>query len=341
MRNAMPKKKLVFLTLFLLLFSLACGLGAQLNPLAQTLTPLSAAVAGTATANAANVGGAGDELATAIVKATAQSANIYATETARGSLNDASRQATATIIAPAVAELPRYGIDPASGHVAWVHKPVSIDLNGYQQTGFANDYQGITAKDFAMAADISMTTFNSLSACGFMFRSDGNAQKPTQYMVIITRYATGYMAFTATVKGEMSNMRTIYIQGQDKSFNWQNDATNRLAIVVRGKMIDAYTNGILVSTIDTSQPPPDNQQTPPTIEIPKNATPDQVKDYQNLIDQNQTNMDLINGQMGQARQNFAKNKPIFTEGLLGFIGVSQSGQTKCTFSNGWMFLIER
>jgi hypothetical protein len=337
----MHKKNIVFLSLFLLLFSMACGLGAQLNPLAQTLTPLSAAVEGTATAKAADVGGAGFELATAVAKATAQSADIYATETARASLNDVSRQATATVIAPAVAELPRYGVDPASGHVAWIHKPVSIDLNGYQQSGYANDYQGITAKDFAMAADISMNTFNSLSACGFMFRSDGNTTKPTQYMVVITRYATGYMAFTANVKGEMSNMRTIYVQGQDKSFNWQNNATNRLAIVVRGKMIDAYTNGVLVSTIDTSQPPPDNQQSPPKIEVPPNANPDQVKDYQNLIEQNQVNTDLVNGQMGDARKNFAKNKPILTEGLLGFIGVSQSGQTKCTFNNGWLFLIER
>ncbi len=103
-------------SLFLLLFSLACGLGAQLeHPMDQTLTPLSAAVAGTATADAANVGGAGDELATAVAKATSQSADIYATETARASLNDVSKQATATVIAPAVAELPRYGIDPASG----------------------------------------------------------------------------------------------------------------------------------------------------------------------------------------------------------------------------------
>ncbi len=65
-----------------------------------------------------------------------------------------------------------------------------------------------------MAADITWHTFNSLSACGFMFRSNGNTNKPTQYMVIITRYATGYLAFTATVKGEMSNMRTIYLQAR-------------------------------------------------------------------------------------------------------------------------------
>jgi hypothetical protein len=136
-------------------------------------------------------------------------------------------------------------------------------------------------------------------------------------------------------------MRTVYLASQDKSFSWQNDAINRLAVVVRGKMIDAFTNGVLVAEIDTTQPPPDNQQSPPQFEIPNNATPDQVKDYQNQIDQNSQNLDLLNSQMGSARKNFAKNKPIFSEGLLGFVGVSQSGQTKCTFSNGWLFLIER
>jgi hypothetical protein len=338
----MHKKSILFLTVFLLLLSIACGLGTPgLSPMSMTLTPLSAEVAGTATAKGENVGGAGDQLATAVSKATAQSANIFATQTARGSLNDTSRQATATVIAPAVAELPRYGIDPGQGHVAWVHKPTIIELHGYQQQGYANDYQGITARDFVMAADIAMNTFNSLSACGFMFRSNGNATKPSQYMLVITRYATGYMGFMATVNGEMSNMRTIYLAAQDKSFSWQNNAVNRLAIVVRGKMIDAYTNGVLVSQIDTTQPPPDNQQTPPKISIPNNATPDQVKDYQNQIAQNQQNLDLLQSQMGSARQNFAKNKPIFSEGLLGFVGISQSGDTVCTITNGWLFIIDR
>ncbi len=338
----MHKKYISFLTAFLLLLSMACAMETRaINPMSSTLTPLSAAVKGTATAEAANVGGAGDKLATAITKATAQSAEIYATETARASLNSESKMATATVIAPAVADLSFYKIDPGIGHVAWVHKPATIDLNGYQQSGYANDYQQITAKDFVMAADITWYTYNSLSACGFMFRSNGNRNKPSQYMVIITRFATGYLAFTATVDGEMSNMRTIYLHGQDKSFSWQNNATNRLAVVVRGKMIDAYTNGVPVGEIDTTQPPPDSQQSPPSLEIPKNATPDQIKAYQDLIDQNSQNVDLVNTEMADARKNFAKNKPIFSEGLLGFVGVSQSGQTKCTFSNGYLFIIDR
>jgi hypothetical protein len=338
----MDKKRIPFLLLFILLLSMACGWGArQIDPMTLTLTPLSAAVAGTATAHLANGGGASDQLATAIAKATAESQDIYATETARASLNDASKMATATVIAPAVAELPRYGIDPGQGFVAWVHNPVTIDLNGYQQSGYANDYPQITAKDFVLAADINWYTFNSLSACGFMFRSNGDKNKPSQYMVVITRYAAGYLGFTATVDGEMSNMRTFYPTQQDKSFTWQNNATNRLAIVVRGALIDVYTNGVMIGEIDTTQPPPDSMQSPPSLALPKNATPQQVQDYQNQIDQNQQNIALMQGQMADAKKNFAKNKPIFSEGLLGFVDVSQSGESKCTFSNGWLFILNK
>jgi hypothetical protein len=45
--------------------------------------------------------------------------------------------------------------------------------------------------------------------------------------------------------------------------------------------------------------------------------------------------------MADAKMNFAKNKPIFSEGLLGFVDVSQSGESKCTFSNGWLFILNK
>jgi hypothetical protein len=338
----MNKKYIPYLAIFIVLFSLACGLGAsKADPMVLTLTPLSAAVAGTATAHSSNGGGANDQLATAVAQATARSADIYATETARGSLNSESKMATATVIAPVVAELPRYGIDPGQGQVAWLHKPATIDLNGYQQFGYANDYPTITAKDFVMASDITWYTFNSLSACGFMFRSDGNQNKPNQYMVSITRYATGHLAFNALVNGELANVRTFYPSQEDKSFTWQNNATNRLAIVVRGTLIDVYTNGVLIGEVDTTQPPDSTIPSPPSLVLPNNATPAQLQDYQNQMDQNQQTVELMQAQLAVAHQNYANNKALFSDGLLGFVGVSQSGQTTCTFNNAWLFLIER
>jgi hypothetical protein len=332
--------KRALLLVLMLILGTSCILSSNAaQQMAETVTPLSAAVKGTITAQAEKGGGGADQLATSYVKATATNAAFYSTLTHLSALVTPN-PGTATAIAPAIAELSFYKINPNQGYVAWVHKPVKIELNGYQQSGYANDYQQITAKDFVMAADITWHTVASLSACGFMFRSNGNTNKPTQYMVVITRFATGYLAFTATVDGEQSNMRTIYPYDQDKSFTWQQDATNRLAIVMRGQNIDAYTNRNLVGQIDASKPPPENQQTPPKVEMSGTPMPDQLKDYQNLTSQDPQNTDFINGQMATARKNFAKNKPILDEGLLGFIGVSQSGQTACTFSNAWLFIIK-
>ncbi len=152
--------------LLLVVLVVACGRDATLNSISLTLTPMSSSIRGTATARAASEGSSG-ELATAIVKATQQAEIVYGTQTAVAALNEPARLATATAIAPVVAELPRYGIDPADGYVAWLHPPVTIDLQGYQQTGYANDFQNIPAADFVMAADITWTTLNSESGCGF------------------------------------------------------------------------------------------------------------------------------------------------------------------------------
>lgn len=112
-------------------------------------------------------------------------------------------------------------------------------------------------------------------------------------------------------------------------------------LLSRGNLIDVYTNGVLVGTIDTTQPPPSLLQAPPSLELPKNATPAQLQDYQNQIDQNAQTVELMQSQLAQANQNYAKNKAVFSDGLLGFVGISQSGITTCTFSNAWLFLIER
>jgi hypothetical protein len=103
----------------LALFS-ACGSEPKkIDPMAQTLTLMSASVKGTATARAEE-SGSNDELATAIVKATTQAGILFGTQTALADINEPSRLATATAIAPVIAELPRYGIDPGQGYVAWV-----------------------------------------------------------------------------------------------------------------------------------------------------------------------------------------------------------------------------
>ena len=337
-----PKPVLPILALTVLfLLGAGCGSGTKkMDSISLTLTPMSASVKGTATANA-ETSGSSDELATAIGKATSQAGNLYSTQTAVGALNEPSRLATATAIAPVVAELPRYGIDPGQGYVAWLHGPVTIDLQGYQQTGYANDYQNITATDFVMAADITWNTFNSTSGCGFMFRSNADTNKPSQYVVLITRVASGHLAFLGMSDGKIANFRTFYPKDQDKSFSWFNDATNRLAVVARGKTVDLYTNGVLIGQVDVTQPPSALISFPPALELPSGASEAQRLDYDNQIAQQNSGFDELNAQLYQARQNFTTSNVILTDGFLGFIGMSESGSMVCEYTNAWLFTIER
>ena len=171
----MRKKISAFLYILLLsILVYGCSSSALPESISLTLTPMSGMIRETLTARAGEEGSSGNELATAVAKATAKAGDIYATQTARAALNEPSRLATVTAMAPVVAELPLYGVDPADGYVAWLHQPVTLDLSGFGQTGFANDYPQITAADFVMASDITWNTKNSISGCGFMFRSNGD-----------------------------------------------------------------------------------------------------------------------------------------------------------------------
>lgn len=336
----MRRKFLPILGLVILV-SMASGCGAQsLDVISQTLTPMSQLVRETLTARAGADGGSSNELGTAIAKATEKSEQIYATQTARAALNEPSRLATVTAMAPAVAELPRYGIDPADGYVAWVHNPVTIDLNGFGQTGYANDYPQVTAADFVMAADITWNTKNSISGCGFMFRSNGDQNKPSQYMVLVTRVATGHMGWLALMNGDVSNFREYYPKDQDKKFNWFNDGTNRLAVVARGNLIDIYTNGSLIGQVDILQGPPDAVLRAPEIVIPDGVVPGQLEQFQQMANQQDQGNNQIKAQLNDARKNFSINKPFLYDGLLGFLGASDSGRMICTFQNAWLFVMK-
>jgi hypothetical protein len=343
MKNTLMFIPKILLLICCILLAVGCNLAEKpYDPMYQTLTPLTAMIIGTATARAANVGGPEDQLATAVVVATQKSSEIYATQTARASLSDASKLATATAIAPVVAELPRYGVDPSVGHVAWMQGPVTINLNGYQKTGYANNYGQITAKNFVMATDITWNTQYGSSGCGFTFRSNGDQNKPDGYETFITRFAEGTLAFAATVQGNIANVYTFYPPGDDKSFQWLNNTTNRLGVVAQGNIIDLYTNGVKIGEVDTTKPPPSTMSMPAeTPTAPPGANTSQLQQYLQQQQQFSQIQAQMQAQLSQAQTNSQTTKAVFTDGILGFLGMSESGSTICTFSNAWLFIIDR
>jgi hypothetical protein len=316
-----------------------CGTSTQSNSSNATLTAISQAIAGTATAEKANASNAGD-LATAQAEATQQSQKISATQTAQLANRDITKLGTATVAAPIIAELPVYGLDASSGEVGWIHNPLTLDVSGYQQSTYGNDFMNITAKNFVLAADVTWNTQYGDSGCGFMFRSNGDKQNPNQYMLIATRFATGRVIFTAVADGELANIHDFYPKDADRSFQWENDTTNRIAIMARDNLIEIYTNGEKIGEIDTTQPP--EQIILPAKPLPpidnsdsaaQKAYEDQLAAYQQTIEQAQQNFQI-------AKANYQEGKAVFTDGFLAMLAATQGGRTVCKFDNAWLWLLE-
>jgi hypothetical protein len=304
-----------------------------------TLTAMSRVISGTATAEKAQPSSLGD-LAAAQDEATQQSQKISVTQTAQLANRDTTKFATATITAPIVAELPLYGLNASSGELGWIHNPLTLDISGWNQMDYGNDFPNITAKDFVLAADVTWNTQYGDSGCGFMFRSNGNQQKPDLYMVIATRFTSGRVIFTALTDGELANIHDFYPKTEDRAFQWENDTTNRIAIVARGNLIEIYTNRVKIGEVDTSQPPSPivlpAKPTPPLDQsdvAAQNIYIAQLEEYEQITQQAQKNFEI-------AYANYLKRQAIFTDGFLSMLAATQSGRTVGTFNNAWLWLLE-
>jgi hypothetical protein len=330
-----------FLALGVLLVFLlqGCSTSGQAEQPDSTLAALSASVAGTATAAQVNADSS-NTLATAQVEATSRSQDIFATQTAQDIDQGEAQLATATATAPILAELSLYGLDAASGHTGWVHDPLTLELTAFHDYAYGNDFMNVTASDFVLAADITWDTQYGGSGCGFMFRSNGDQNKPSQYMVIATRFSNGRVIFSALADGELANLRDFYPSDEDRSFEWQNGTTNRLAVVARGDQIEIYTNHVKIGELDTTQAP--KLPALPAKPVPPLDQGDlaalqryqaQLKEYDEITQQIQANYQT-------ATKNFKSGNAVYDDGFLAMLALSQSGHTICKFENAWLWLLE-
>lgn len=320
--------------------TLACGINLSGDDPQATLDAMSTSIVQTATEAAKDKGGLDSSaVKTAQAEATQQSEKISVTQTAIAASQSEAQAAQNVAAAPVKAEIPMYGLDPENGQFGWAHDPVTLEVEGYQQNAFANDYMHIPASDFVMAADITWDTQYGTSGCGFMFRSDGNQNKPNQYNVMISRAGLGHAVFMAIADGEMANYKDFYIRDEDRSFDPQNGSTNRLAIVAQGNLIEIFTNGVKIGEVDITLPP--KQPSKPAKPVPPTNTDDanalaqynvQMEEYEDLLTK-------IQGNFNTASINFEQKEAIFENGFLGMVAISESGHTRCDFSDAWMWLL--
>lgn len=325
--------------LLLLAALLLAGCGDGASSIDPTVIALGTAIAGTATAAQLDKLSV-NKLATAQAEADVKSTSIAATQTAAASGRSAAEIAYATQAAPVIAELPVYGLDSSSGRLGWRHDPLTLEINGYQQMTNGNDHPEVTAANFALAADLTWDTQYGSSGCGLMFRSNGDQKKPDGYMILLTRFGSGHVLFTALADGEIANVHDFFPKTADQAFQWQNSSTNRLAVIARGNLIEIYTNGVKIGEVDTTQPPQrlsmPNKPLPPLNQndtAAMNAYQTQLAEYKDILKQYESMYQT-------ALKNYSERTAVFSDGFLTMIAASESGRTVCTFSDAWLWLIE-
>ena len=320
----------------------ACGLDGNSDDTARdaTLEAISVAVRGTATVEAVSRLNPNAPVETAQAEATARSQAIDATQAAQNALGEEARAATATAFAPFVAELPKYEVDPSQGRPGWIHPPVTLEVDGYMSYDYVNQFLATVAQDFVVSSDITWSTQYGTSGCGFVLRSDGNKNALNQYMVIVTRGASGHVLFATMVNGDVVGGKDIYAYGRDPNFQWGNNVTNRLTVVGRGSTFSIYSNDTLIGEIDPSAP----LSLPAIPPAPKK--PANVGDVgaMNLYNQQVAEQQAVATQITadyRARQREAANaNKIFERGFVAMVVLSESGRSVCTFENTWLWLIE-
>lgn len=337
-RQLISRSSLVFIALAAA--ALACSVGGSSDADREaTVAALGESIRLTSTAAAASGLSSAGNIQTAQAQATAQSQAILETQNALASLSEEQKAATAEAFAPYRAELPKYGVDPENGRPGWIHPPVTLDIEGYMQYDYANQYIGTVAADFVVSADITWNTFTGLSGCGFVLRSDGNQDGLNQYLVIATRGASGHVVFGVMVDGELVTGRDIYAYGIDPQFEWRNDTTNRLTVVGRGSQFAIYTNGTLIGEVNPNDPPP-QPYVPPPPQAPEDPTDaEAMADYVQRQAEYQTVVAQIRAEHRQRMETFEQADKEFDRGFIAMVGLSESGRTICQYDNAWLWLI--
>ena len=319
----------------------ACGTTGGDVAKQSTLDAISASVRATATAAAAAEQNPNASIETAQAEATIFSQSVEQTAAAQSALSAEDQAATATAIAPILAELPTYGVDPNAGRVGWVHPPVTLEVEGFMQFDYINNFISILASDFVVSADITWDAIGAASGCGFVLRSDGNENALNQYLTIMTRVASGHILFATMAEGDVVTGQDIFAQGFDPAFDWQNGATNRLTVVGRGNRFFIYTNGSFIGEIDPGAPPL-TPNLPPEPQRPADANNAQAMA---TFLQQQAEFEIVKQQIEAdfraRRRALATADTTFERGFMAMVALSQSGRkTVCQYDNAWLWLME-
>jgi hypothetical protein len=332
-----PTGYFILILLVLGTATLACSSGSDADATAQAISEI---FSKTATAEALKGANPENPLQTAQVEATQQAQNIEVTQEAITEANSEAQKATTEAAAPVLGELNLYGVDTDKGYVAWIHQPKTLEVDGYMAMDFANDHPETIVQDFVISADITWNTQYGSSGCGFMLRSNGNQNAIDQYMALITRGGSGHLIFAILENGEPVGGYDIFPRTKDKSFDWHNDTTNRVAVKGQGSLFTFYTNGTWVGEVNLTEPPP-KPVYPASPVMPEDQTDLKALDeYKAALAEYDEMIAQINDNYNALLARNQTQSPIFEQGFVGMTVVSESGRTTCQFEDIWLWMIE-
>jgi hypothetical protein len=308
------------------------------NNRVATVEALETSVAATVTA-AAGQSATTPEVEQAQSTATEQAVVVQATQQVQATTVSVDLSSTQAALAPIAADLSIYGVDSSQGQVGWIQPPMHLEVNQYHGQKFDNKFPTVVAQDFVMSSDITWNTQYGGSGCGFVFRSNGNQQNPSQYMVVATRLAGGHIIFAVMTQGQQMIVKDIYPHLTDPNFNANNGATNRLAVVGQGTTFTIYTNGIKQGTADPNAPlPPLVLPDPPVKPFNTNDTAAMAR-YQQELAQYKQEVNKLKNEYNTRVALWNKLDKNFPSGFTALGVVADSGQTACDFSNAWLWLM--
>jgi hypothetical protein len=326
-----------FFTLFSLMLS-ACS-STEIDSQQATVQALEARLAATVTAQGSSVT-PDSAIQDAQATATQVSGNLISTQTAQADLDASGAAATASAFSTFEADLSRYRVDPQKGRPGFIHPPVTLELDEFHSTDFANQFLGTVAEDFVFSSDITWNTQYGTSGCGFILRSNGEESFPDQYLVIATRAASGHIVFGVIVDGELVGGQDFYAYGLDPSFDFHNDATNRIAVVGRGQRFEIYSNGTLIGEVDPNDPLPQPRiPDPPPLPIDIN-NPKLMGKYTQARAEYDLVVQKIKADFAARLKSANQADKNFERGFVAMLAASESGLTQCKFDRTWLWLIE-
>lgn len=323
----------------LLLAILACNFQGLASD--SSATPSNTPLSGSETPTATLEVSLGLNIPRHIVDATGTAAAqaVEVTQQAQEQIGNEAVQATATAFAPYLDQLTVFGIDPSQGVPGWIHPPLTLEIEGYQQMQYAENFLSVVVEDFIVSADITWYTEYGNSGCGFVLRSDGNQEAFNQYVVMITRSAGGHAVLLTMANGLIVNILDIYATGQDPAFNWKNDGTNRLTVIGRGQAISIYTNGTLLATLDPSVPP-SRPYLPPEPQPPTSNDPAAINAYKKAKADYDKQVAKAWAEHNARLKLLKEYNTVFPRGFVALVALTESGFTRCQFTNAWLWRIE-